>query len=361
MPSRRYNFQSPLTVTRRSALCAAAGIALNACSTSPVIEFTKVPPADKGGPDAMDVIEGRVKRAKPGQQIVVFSRSEVWWAEPRIGRLFTTIESDSTWKSPTHLGTEYAAALVEPGYQPPFTVDSLPKVGGPIVAVATAAGVSATRAMHRTLQFSGYEWNVRASPSARGGNNIYDPANAWTDSDGALHLRLTGEPGKWSCAQVLLTRSLGYGTYRIVVRDTSSLDPAAVLAMYTLSDAGAAATDRNPREWDVEISRWGEPGAKNARFLLQPSYVGQNTVSFDAPSGVLTHQVRWEPGSLHVTTSRGAASEDSQPVIADHVFTSGIPTPGDEKFRINLYDFQRGPQLLRRGAEIVVERFEYLP
>src|SRR5579863_3880298 len=151
-------------MTRREVLAAATGLLVNACTSRPTIEFTRVPPADSGGPDTMDVIEGRVKGAKPGQKIVVFAHSEVWWAEPRLGRLFTSIEADSTWKTPTHLGTEYAAALVEPGYQPPFTSDSLPKEGGPVVAVAEIKGSPASSPMHRTLRFSGYDWIVRESP-----------------------------------------------------------------------------------------------------------------------------------------------------------------------------------------------------
>src|SRR5215471_19106871 len=112
VPSSR-NFRSTETLTRRNLLCGATSLALTACSSSrPVIEFTRVPPADKGGPDVMDVIEGRVRGAKPGQQIVLFARGEVWWAEPRQGRLFTPIQGDSRWTTPTHLGTEYAALLV---------------------------------------------------------------------------------------------------------------------------------------------------------------------------------------------------------------------------------------------------------
>jgi len=351
-------FNAPETLTRRNLLCGAGNLLLGACSSrQPSIEFTRVPPADKGGPDVMDVIEGRVNGAKPGQKIVLFAHSEVWWAEPRLGQLFTPIQ-DAKWTTPTHFGTEYAAVLVEPGYQPPFTADALPKPGGPIAAVAVVPGGSATHPLHHTLQFSGYEWNVRATPSARGGYNLHDPANAWVDGTGALHLLLAGQPGKWTGAQVILTRSLGYGTYRLTVRDNSHLDPAAVLAMYTLSDAGAAAADRNPREWDVEISRWGDPSGKNARYVVQPSY--QNTVWFSAPPGILTHEIQWVTGRVRMKTMRGPATA-AKPVAFEYAFTSGVPVPGDEKFRIDFYDFQRGPQLLRHGSEIVIEQFEYLP
>ena len=35
------------------------------------VEITRIPPADKGGPDTLDVIEGRVGGARPGQRIVL--------------------------------------------------------------------------------------------------------------------------------------------------------------------------------------------------------------------------------------------------------------------------------------------------
>ena len=347
---------------RRTTLLVAVGLALAACySPHSAITFTKVPPADKGGPDVMDTISGRVTGAKPGQRIVVFSRGDVWWVEPRLGRVFTEIRADSTWETRTHLGTEYAAALVEKGYQPPITNEALPKQGGDVVTIAVVPGASSSETLHRTIQFSGYDWTVRAAPSDRGGNNNeYDPSNAWTDSGGALHLRIAGPPGKWTGAQVILTRSLGYGTYRLVVRDLSNLEPAAVLAMYTLSDVGAASANRNPREWDIEVGRWGDPSSKNARYAMPPFSVGQNTAWFTVPSGTLTYEVRWEPGKVKLTTTRGKPPTGGDRV-SEHVFDSGAPVPGDEKFRINFYDFQRGPQLLKQGAEVVIERFEYLP
>jgi len=277
-----------------------------------------------------------------------------------VGRLLIPIQADSTWTTQTHFGTEYAAALVDPKYQPSLTSQELPKEGGYVSKVVVVPGTSPSREVHHILRFSGYEWTVRAAPSDRGGLNAYDPSNAWTDADGALHLRIAGQPGNWSCAQVILTRSLGYGTYRLVVRDTSSLDPAAVFAMYTLSDIGAASANRNPREWDIEISRWGDPSGKNGRYIVQPAYVGQNTFLFVAPSGILTHEVHWEPGTVKLSTTRGDGGARGGGV-AEHVFASDVPVPGDEKFRINLYDFQRGPQRLKQATEVVVERFEYLP
>ena len=43
------------------------------------------------------------------------------------------------------------------------------------------------------------------------------------------------------------------------MRDTSNLEPAAVLALFTWDWAGG---DEHNREMDVEISRWGDPASK---------------------------------------------------------------------------------------------------
>jgi hypothetical protein len=88
----------------------------------------------------MAVIKGRVSGARAGQQIVLFARSGAWYVQPFIDQSFTKIQPDSTWSSSTHLGTEYAALLVEPGYRPPVTTDVLPSIGGGVIAVTIAPG-----------------------------------------------------------------------------------------------------------------------------------------------------------------------------------------------------------------------------
>jgi signal transduction histidine kinase len=88
----------------------------------------------------MAVIEGRVTGARPGQQIVLFARSGAWYVQPFTDQPFTKIQQDSTWRNSTHLGTEYAALLVEPEYRPPAATDVLPNKGGDVIAVAVAPG-----------------------------------------------------------------------------------------------------------------------------------------------------------------------------------------------------------------------------
>ena len=233
-------------------------ILLNSCRfqqiAGPSIEFTRVPQADEGGREKHDIIEGRVAGARAGQRIVLYAKSGTWWVQPLVSQPFTKIGPNSKWTNATHLGTEYAALLVDSRYRPPATENVLPAVGGAVSAVAITKGASSPPSV--SLRFSGYEWRVRDAPSSRGGWNAYDPANAWTDKSGALHLRIARVSGKWTCAEVSLTRSLGYGTYSFVVRDTSHLEPAAVFTMFTWDYSG---TEQNFREVDIEISRFGDP------------------------------------------------------------------------------------------------------
>jgi hypothetical protein len=340
------------------------GVLLNGCrslqgSSGPSIAFTKVPPASEGGPDTSGIIEGRVTNPGPGQKIVVYAHSGGWWVQPLAAQPFTDIKTDSTWSTPTHLGTEYAALLVEHGFHPVPTLDALPDKGGQILVIAIVKGTPTPPEPTKLVHFSGYDWRVRTSSSNRGSTiTHYSPENVWTDSGGAMHLRIANHADKWTCAEVYLTRSLGYGMYRFTVRESSHLEPAAVLGMFTWDDSSQ---EQNHREFDVEITRWGDPHGKNAQFAVQPYYVPANVVRFTVPSGVITYSFQWEPGRLTSRAVRGGGSGTGAAPIAEHIFTSGVPTPGGEQARMNLYIFGNAPEPLKSQNEAVIERFEYLP
>jgi hypothetical protein len=326
----------------------------------PAIELVRVPEADEGGPDRMAPIAGRVSGHRPGQQVVLYARSGPWWVQPMADQPFTAVGADSRFETTTHLGTDYAALLVEPEYKPAPRIDELPSVGRGVVAVTLARGVAPAEPRSAPmLQFAGYEWRVRDRPSERGGwTNRYDPANAWTDRSGALHLRIAPSAEGWTSAEVILTQSLGYGTYSFGVRDVSHLPPPVVLGLFTWDDL---AGDHRFREMDVEFSRWGDPGNANAQFVVQPYFVPANVSRFDAPAGPLTHFLRWEVGRASFRTVRGARSGANARAVAEHTFTSGVPLPGNETIRINLYVFGHPPATLPLPIEVVVESFEYLP
>jgi len=320
---------------------------------TPSIEFTRLPPAGEGSEYLLRPIAGRVTGASPNQRVVLFARAGVWWLQPLgVDHPFTTIERDSTWNNSTHPGTAYAALLVDAGYKPPLTLDALPRTGGPVRAVVTAEGSMLDQGTIKKLDFSGYEWLVRNTEgSPAGSRNRFESANAWVDEKGFLHLRIASVPGEtpagWTSAEVRLVPSLGYGTYRFVVSDVSRLEPPVVLGFSN----GSGPT----REMDIEISRWGALEGKNSQYVVQPFDVPANVVRFLSPPGRLTYSFDWEPGRVGFRTARGAD------LIAAHLFTSGVPLPGSETLHLNLYIFENKRVRIQHGAEVIIEKFEYLP
>jgi signal transduction histidine kinase len=117
------------------------GCGLSQKSLEPSIEFSVIPSAEIGGTMRLEIIEGHVFNARPDQQIVLYTRSGDWYVQPFANQNFTKIEADSSWRNSTHLGTEYAALLVEPNYKPPAKISVLPnKDGAGVLAVAIVNG-----------------------------------------------------------------------------------------------------------------------------------------------------------------------------------------------------------------------------
>jgi len=347
-------------------LILAFGLALQGCHlqsdrSSPSIELTKIPSAAQGGRERVETIAGRVHNARPGQQIVIYAHSGTWWVQPWPDHALIPIQADSTFSSEIHLGFEYAVLLVDPDYHPLPTMDLAPVPGRSVAFVATVKGTGAPQfAPTGSLKFSGYDWDVRTISSDKGGtNNLYHPENAWTDKKGALHLQIKEKDGQWSCAEVFLKRSLGYGTYSVSVRDTSHLEPAAVFSMFIFDDLDA---QEHYREMDIEVSRWGDFATKNnAQYAVQPFYDPGNLYAFAAPAGALTYSLRWEPGRAIFKTLRGRSAGAGAPLVSQHEFSSGIPSPGQAKARLILYIVATEKNPLQKPTEVVIEKFEYLP
>lgn len=344
-------------------LCAGMCL-LEGCHNGPrkpetVIEFSRIPQANPGGQEEQDIIEGFVKGARPGEQIVLYAKSGQWFVQPLVTHPFTKLAVQAgrlKWTNATHLGTEYAALLVEPGYLPAPVLGNLPKVGGPeggaVLAIASTKGAASPPS--KIIGFSGYQWRLRDAPSSRGGAyNKYSPKNIWVDTAGAMHMKIGREGDKWTCAEAALTSSLGYGTYKVTVRDASRVRGAAVFSMFTWD---YARPDESNGEMDMEYNYWREE-KDNFQYGLPPFY-GQNIKRVIMPSAPLIHSLQWEPGRAVFRTVL-ASSQSANPV-AEHTFTSNIPTHGMESFRMCIY-LRRDHLNFKEGPEVVIEKFEYLP
>lgn len=328
--------------------------------TEAKILFTQVPERNLGNQNKQDVMEGTVSGSKQGQRLVIYSQSgALWWVQPLPNSPFTSILSDGVWRNETHLGTNYAVLLVDPAYRPAPVLDQVPKPEKGVIAVAVSPGQEKSSSYF--IDFSGFNWRVRWKPSDRGGtSNPYNPENVSVDPAGALHLRIIKRDQQWTCSEVSLTRSLGYGTYSFTVEDTSNVDRSAVFGMFNWDYS----TDQeNHREFDINISRWGEPQSRNAEFVLQPSLLPVNSSRFVAPAGKLKHTIVWEAGRITMTTSR-ASGPPASSLVYRHVFTSETPTPGLESLRMTLFAYRKPNEKsssLQHPVEVVVDRFEYFP
>ena len=344
----------------------AASLAFCACrsqpaNSAPTIVFDQVPRANSSAPDQTPTLRGHATGARSGQRIVLYARNNGRWdLQLQSGAPSTKIQAAGRWAGLTSPASEYAALLVEPDYRPPQQTESLPAPGPGVTAfeIVNDQGAAAVLPALKTITFGGYEWAISSGFNYRAGSrNYFDPANVWTDSKGALHLRISGSPSRWTAAEVMLTRSLGYGTYRFQVRDISHLEPSAVLTLVSWDGVGA---EQNRSELDIELSRWGYIKNDNAHYVVQPYYVPANIVRFRIPAGVFTHSFHWEPGQVTFATAAGSGGPGT-PLLKQHVFTSGVPVAGNEKVRISLYVFHRAEVALQNGDEVVIEKFEYLP
>ncbi len=234
-----------------------------------------------------------------------------------------------------------------------------------LITIALGLAVSTTSATcctvtyagyTRRIQFSGYEWAVKNHSSKVGpGPNLFSDSasNVWVDDQGRLHLKITKRRGRWYCAEVISTCTLGYGTYRFYLDSAvDALDPNVVLGLFTWSDNP---TD-NHRENDIEFARWADPNALNAQYVVQPYDLPGHTFRFQQPAGApSTHSFQWTGGSAYFESSNASG------LIAQHTFTDGIPQTGGENARMNLWLFRgRGPTD-GRDVEVIVNRFEFVP
>ena len=356
-------FPTGLAASPTAALLVSLCLTLSACrSTSEPanITFSKVPIATSGGPHTSGVIEGEIEGAQTGQKIVLYAKAHSWWLQPSVEQPLTDFDSHGHWSSKTHLGMKYAALLVDSGYQPKLIVDNLPTMGDGVRAVAVVDGITGDNtAKPQILHFSDYDWEVSDTTNAHLGTmHRYKPDNIHLDSQGFLHLAVSKDGDQWNCAQVSLTHSLGYGTYKFSVQDVSHLEPAAVLGLYTraLSDI-----EENRRELNISLSHWGDPSSNNAEYVVQPYYVPQNVSTFTVAPGRMTYSLNWTQASASFATSREDAGQQREKIVHSHIFTSGIPAPGGETVHINFCLFGYGPVPISHSAEVVIEKFQYLP
>lgn len=236
---------------------------------------------------------------------------------------------------------------------------SLSSPGANVVRPPTAS------AAVRTIAFSGETWWVKNSAGLVGpGPNYFSDSarNVTVDKAGRLHLRLTRTGTRWYAAEVVLTRSLGYGTYRFdLATPIDRLDPNVVLGLFTWDDDPSDAL-RSHREIDFEATRWANPAdPNNGQFTVQPwdAAPAPRYKRFAIPPGLASSSVEftWLPGQVVFVTRDSAGRPYQSWAFQD----PSVPTPGKETARMNLWLINGRPPTNGREVEIVVSAFSFTP
>ena len=215
-----------------------------------------------------------------------------------------------------------------------------------LALLASACGGSNAR----TIEFSGYTWQLKSSEEGIGpGPNFFSdsPDNVWVDSRGRLHLKLTYSNGRWYCAEVINTESLGHGRYSFQLDSpVSDFDPNVVLGLFTWSDD----PDHSNREIDYEFSRWGNArNPMNGQYVVHP-FQWNRQKFMQPPVASSTQSFDWQQDAVTFTSSSGVPSTWT---------TREVPPPGGERVRMNLWLYLGVPPSDGQTAEVIVTSFTF--
>ena len=310
-------------------------------------------------------------------KVGVYIYVEDWWPKPTFTNPWTDINPDGTWQCDITTGgddanaTEILAFLVPTAEIASWPVDFNSPSG--LAALPGEAFRFPSTGTFRpscftVIGFSGYNWLVKRTGSKKvgpGPNWFSDSEeNVWVDSNG-LHLRITEEDGKWTCAEVLTEEPFGYGTYVFEVQgDLNSLDPNVVLGLFIWDEFAPHYTNR---EMDIEITRWGKPENDNAQYVVQPWNGPNNLFRFNFPSNdsnTMTMVLDWQQESVYFNSFYGDFSipPSERQVIESWTYEgNSVPQPGKENVRINLWLDEGSEPANGQEAEIVVKSFHFIP
>jgi len=202
------------------------------------------------------------------------------------------------------------------------------------------------------FDFCGYKWFIRTTERLEGpGPNRFAEENAFVADDG-LHLKIQQTDGVWSCGEIVLDTSLGYGSYSIkIASDVSAFDRNVVFGFFLWADDPAY----SHREIDIEIASWGKSEAPNGQFVVQPHDRPERKVHFViADNKPCELGFSWSPGKVVGYSHHG-------PTQFEHRFTRGVPAAKDETVRMNLWLFRGEPPSNEQPVEVIISEFRFTP
>jgi len=226
-----------------------------------------------------------------------------------------------------------------------------------IITIVLLAGVicfPTTAVQARTVNFSGYDWQVKSGHNAPGPNYWNDSTSGVSvDTTGKLHLFVTNVAGQWKSSEVYLDKSFGYGTYEFVIESRVDLiDKNLIAAPFLYAD--------DTRELDIEFTRWGVEDGDNLLFSVQPTTgaapTNEKTILLPAITGVTTNKIEWTGDYI-----RFSVYEDSKKLAGWEYNGQNNFIPGNERVHINFWQLNGKAPASGKTEEIIFKSFSFKP
>ncbi len=204
----------------------------------------------------------------------------------------------------------------------------------------------------RSIRFAGRDWQIKSGQMGPG-NNHWNPDNVFIDSAG-LHLRITHDGARWTCSEVSLASSLGYGCYTFEVEGSSQNGINEIVGLFLYQD--------DDHEYDVELGRFGSIRHPGAQYVIQPindSTVHLNRHQFslhDPVTEVITHRISVGQTAVSFSSYNRARSN---PRLQHWTATPNAPVSAQATVHLNYWLFDHLPPTDGQEHEIIIKNFTF--
>ena len=336
-----------MTTVNATMRATCTGIVIGDTTLPPEIDFIDLNPGDSR-------IYGIANNIDASQvKVVLWALTNIWYVQPYIATPWTTICDDGSWDNSTHGWNTMVAVLVnKDAYTPGSVRYTHPGFEQGVLAFAQYPPIRPDL----PIEFSGYTWGIKQSADRFDpGPNYWSASvdNIWVAADG-LHLKIHHDGAHWTCPEVYLLESHGYGTYTFeLAKRVDNLDQRSVFGCFTYESLS--------RELDIEFSH-ALASPNNAQFVVQPYNHSGNIYRYDMPPiQYSTHRIEWQPGHVHFSSWRGLSTSADSLITDWHYTGSDIPPANVERWRFNLWLFGGQPPASGVGDEVVIKSFDYQP
>jgi len=214
---------------------------------------------------------------------------------------------------------------------------------------------------HRTLEFAGYIWDVKAgfgNPGANLWSN--DTSDVWVDETGRLHLTLSLKDNhQWYATEVISQKEFGYGTFTFFIEaEPMYYDPHVVAGIFLYRD--------EQNEIDIEFSRWGDKNNYQfGNYVIQPADNPGNHFRFPllTTGTFTTHRVKWSPDEVIFSSWHGHYPEaPDDKIIAQWQYTGpSIPVPNGLRLFFNIWLFRGIEPEGDKTQQLIIRDFTFQP